>query len=459
MLYIKRRIIQGTLACFFLASLVLPDSANAFLKKPHWLQHSSDDRTFWSQMSRDFSIDSQENNPYIQKQIRWYQEHPKHLQRILVRAQPFINYVYQQTQRYNLPAELALIPLLESQYNPAIGASSGATGLWQMMPGTAAKFGLRMNKTYDGRRDVSASTKAALSYLAYLYHYFHKDWLLALAAYEAGEGKIAAVAGHHGPNFWNLPLSRQTKEYVPRLLAIATIIKKPEIYNVALPNLDKDIVLKEMTWREAKAFNFVEAARDTGVDDSTLRHFNPGIRQDSPHIPGTITLLIPERMDENQTTPETPPIETTRMNLASSSSVTSDSSPEVETQATLPVPEKPTPMSHYKVKQHDTLERIAKRHHTTSHALLGINHLKSHKLKIGQDLVIPGESQKPDQAVAKKAHKHSTITRHKIRSGDSLASIAKQFHVPVKKLQQTNHIKNALQLKIGQTLTIPSIKD
>lgn len=214
-------------------------------------------------MSKDFAIECDESNPYVQKHIRWYQQHPQHLHRVLKKSEPFIFYVYQQTHRNNLPAELALIPLLESQYNPKIGSRTGAAGLWQMMPGTASKFGIKITRSYDGRRDVPASTKAALTYLAYLHHYFNQDWLLALAAYDAGEGKVKYVA-RHNKNFWHLPLSKETKNYVPKLLAIAHIIKQHNEYNVALPKLETQLSSQTLTWNEAKTLGENSDRSDSG---------------------------------------------------------------------------------------------------------------------------------------------------------------------------------------------------
>jgi membrane-bound lytic murein transglycosylase D len=252
------------LCCLFLVvSLLITFPSVAFLKKPQWLQLSKDDLTFWSQMSQDFAIDCDQNNPSVQRHIRWYQLHPQHLHHVLKESEPFIHYVYEQTRQKNLPAELALIPLLESQYNPAIGSRSGAAGLWQMMPGTASKFGLKINRCYDGRKDVTASTKAALNYLSYLYHYFNEDWLLALAAYDAGEGKVKAVTHRKHFCFWQLPLSKETKEYVPKLLAIAAIIKQPREYHVNLPNVATKSSIQESTWQEANVITDVKTSKKT----------------------------------------------------------------------------------------------------------------------------------------------------------------------------------------------------
>jgi membrane-bound lytic murein transglycosylase D len=337
---------------FFLCLLITCKTACAFFKKPSWFSFSQKDASFWSEMSQDFKFESDDNNPYVQRQIRWYQQHPKQLRHILRSADPFIHYVYEQTHRNHLPAELALIPLLESQYNPRVGARSGAAGLWQMMPGTAMKFGLKIHGGYDGRRDVSASTKAALTYLTHLYHYFGGNWLLALAAYDAGEGKIIAVTRRHSRSFWDLPLSHETKEYVPKLLAIASIIKQPNEYHITLPAISKQASLQEKTWDEAKEFNLSETSKDRAKRSHSL------------------TLLMPSDQKQELT-----------LNMA-------DETPKY----TLP----------------------------------------------------------PPPSIIKK----NKFFRHKIKKGETLVSIAKMYGVTVKKLKQTNHLKNEKRLKIGKSILI-----
>jgi membrane-bound lytic murein transglycosylase D len=338
-----KRIINAHIRLLIIAFslFLICDNSIAFFKKPHWLDFFPKETNFWSQMSRDFSIPSDLSNPYIQKQIRWYQQHPGHLKRILKNSEPLMHYVYEQTRRQSLPAELALIPLLESQYNPAIGAGSGAAGLWQMMPGTAIKFGLKVNRSYDGRRDVTASTKAALTYLAYLYHYFNQDWLLALAAYEAGEGKIQAITARRGRNFWDLPFA---KNNVSKLLAIASIIKQPHLYHLTLPPVTQKSSTQELAWKEADVMNLSETAEHLKSDN---------------HLASN-TLKI------NNSLPTY---------LRKSAKVSSS---------------RPSPTKIYTIKKGDRLDTIAKRFHTTAKSLKNANHIKNDKrLKVGHHLVIP----------------------------------------------------------------------
>jgi membrane-bound lytic murein transglycosylase D len=341
-----KRIINAPIRLLIIAfSLFLMcDSSIAFFKRPHWLIFFPKETNFWSEMSRNFSISSDLSNPYIQKQIRWYQQHPGHLKRILKNSEPFIHYVYEQTRRQSLPAELALIPLLESQYNPAIGARSGAAGLWQMMPGTATKFGLKVNRSYDGRRDVMASTKAALTYLAYLYHHFNQDWLLALAAYQAGEGKIQAITARRGRNFWDLPF---TKSNISKLLAIASIIKQPHLYHLTLPPMAQKSSAQELAWEEADVMNLSETAKPLKSDNH----------------------LASNKLKINNSSPSY--LRKSRKNAKASSSQSSSTKT-------------------YTIKKGDRLDTIAKRFHTTVKSLRNANHIKNDKrLRVGHPVVIP----------------------------------------------------------------------
>ena len=144
----------------------------------------------------------------IAKQITFYTKNSRTIPILANNAQPYLYYIYQQTQIRHMPAELALLPMVESNYNPFLYSNQGATGLWQIMPGTASGFHLDINWWYDGRRDIRASTKAALDYLSYL-HDFFDDWLLAIAAYNCGEGTVNKAIHHnqqaHLPtDFWSL---------------------------------------------------------------------------------------------------------------------------------------------------------------------------------------------------------------------------------------------------------------
>lgn len=360
-----KRIVHAFL-CILAVSLLsaCSNTSPIYTKSKQWMQIKQKDNSFWASMRQDFTITCDANNPCVKKQIDWYRRHPKHLHHALKNSERFIHYVYQQTHEQHLPAELALIPLIESQYNPGVKARSGASGMWQIMPKTATKYGLKMDHSYDGRKDVTASTKAALDYLNYLHQYFKDDWLLALAAYDAGEGRVRSVMRKKNlATFWGLPLKKETQVYVPKLLAIALIIKDPAHYNLTLPEISKDSSLQKIAITDT-TINMDEIAKNAGVDRATLHFYNPAIRKTIATVPSSLTLLVP---DKNANLP--PIIEE-----------------KTETTRT-------SKHRRYKIKSGDNLAIIAKKYHTSVAHLKKINHIRNEKhLKPGHKIIIKADS-------------------------------------------------------------------
>ncbi|HEX4045658.1 MAG TPA: transglycosylase SLT domain-containing protein, partial [Gammaproteobacteria bacterium] len=194
----------------------------------------------WDVLRESFTLSHYESHPAVQEKINWYMNNQGILQRSAARAAPYLYYISQQVKKRHLPAELVLIPIVESGYNPFSLSHMGAAGIWQLMPNTATGYGVKQDLWYDGRRDIIVSTKAALNYLAYLQNFFEGNWLYALAAYNTGEGNVLSaikrnVRDARHIDFWSLPVARETKDYVPSLLALAIIISHPERYPVKLP--------------------------------------------------------------------------------------------------------------------------------------------------------------------------------------------------------------------------------
>ena len=168
----------------------------------------------------------------IDKEADWFAKHPEYIERIFTRAAPYLHYIVGEVEARGLPMELALLPVIESAFQPYAYSRARATGLWQFMPATGGRFGLKQDWWYDGRRDVVAATQAALDYLQYLHGMFDGDWLLAVAAYNCGEGNVSrairnAKAARKKTDFWNLQLPAETRAYVPRLLAMSRHRRRP----------------------------------------------------------------------------------------------------------------------------------------------------------------------------------------------------------------------------------------
>jgi len=249
----------------------------------------------WSDIREDFSLPDLSSHPAVKKQIAFYQRNSASLERSFLHSIPFIYYTYQETKRRGLPAELALLPILESGYSPYDTSSVGANGLWQIMPGTARSFGLKMNAWYDGRRDTIASTRVALKYLTYLHEYCG-DWLLALASYDAGEGSIQASIGRNlrtnSPiDFWSLHLPKETEVYVPKLLALAAILRDPERYNIALPAVENKPYFKIVD--TGSQIDLKQAAKLADMSLNELHTLNAAYRRSSTDPDGPYILLLP----------------------------------------------------------------------------------------------------------------------------------------------------------------------
>lgn len=253
-------------------------------------------RDFWKVFAGQLHLTQQyENNPSVQAQIRWMQRNPQSLQQMVTNAGPYIYYIAQQVASHKMPAELALMPMIESAYDPFRYSLVGATGLWDLMPGTASGLGVRIDWWYDGRRDVVSSTAAALSYLGYLHKHF-KQWTLAIPAYDSGAGLVEkAIAtnkkGHLSTQIWSLNLPIETKTYLPKLLAVAAIIRRPQHYGFNLPYLAN--MPQIALFHIHKQYDIGTLARVAGVSEQQFRRLNPGFRRWLPQQGVVYNCLVP----------------------------------------------------------------------------------------------------------------------------------------------------------------------
>lgn len=249
--------------------------------------------SIWSTISGDFKLDHRAQTSQVKAEIRKLLADQAKFNQILKSATPYIYYIHTQTQARGLPAEIALIPVIESEFNPNDYSSKGATGLWQLMRGTAHELGIKVMSGYDGRRNVVFSTKAALAYFNDLGGYFKGNWYLALAAYNAGQVRIDKAMRRTGSNsFWNLPLPKETQYYVPKLLAVAAIVKDPDKYGVKLPHVANQPYFTELQLTQAVSLDKVAKSANINLDD--LKKLNPDYKNGSPVAKkGVYTLLVP----------------------------------------------------------------------------------------------------------------------------------------------------------------------
>ncbi len=352
-------------------------------------------------------------------------------------AQPYIYYVLQQTEKRGMPAEIALMPMIESNYNPFEYSNRGAVGLWQLMPGTASGFGLKINWWYDGRRDLVASTNAALNYLEYLHDYFH-SWLLAIAAYDSGEGTVINAIRynrrHHRPtDFWSLPLPYETKIYVPKLLALADIIKNHSSYGIRLIPVENEPYFT--TVHVKTQMNMSHLAKLAETSTKTIRKLNAGFRRwtTSPDRPYNILVPIDKaKVFEN--------------NLA------------------LAVKQQPAHDSqwvYHRVQSGESLSVIASHYNTSISALRRINKLRTNVLQIGEDLLIPvaEADPMPTQRVHSRKISEDGIPGpkrelHTVKQGETISSIAHLYHVKPTQIYFWNKFNRHMKLHVGQQLVI-----
>ena len=254
-----------------------------------WAQDAADPG-IWPRIAGGMTLSNHER-PEVRRWIASYTAHPAALNRMLERASPFLWFIVETAELRELPMELALLPAVESGFDAHARSISAATGLWQFLPTTGTAYGLGESGSYDARRDPVASTRAALAYLQALHREFG-DWNLALAAYNVGGGTMRrAIRASGSRDFWKLPLRQQTRDYVPKLLALAAVVREPQRYGVQLPLIDDAAVADLIATDQQPALG--RALRAAAVDESLLRRFNPGLKRTDEQAAAPSLLLPP----------------------------------------------------------------------------------------------------------------------------------------------------------------------
>lgn len=230
------------------------------------------------------------------KQYReWYIKHPAHLARVSERAAPFMYLITEELEKRNMPIELALLPIVESAFDPFAYSHGSASGLWQFTSPMAKYFGLKMNWWYDGRRDVPAATHAALDMLQYLHDKTDGNWLYAIAAYNTGEGRVLNAVKQNKRrglpiDFWSLDLPRETERYVPQLLALADVIKHADKYGIKLAHIPNKPAIDVINVGSQIDLSFAADLADMTLSD--LHRLNPGYNRWSTALKGRIHWLF-----------------------------------------------------------------------------------------------------------------------------------------------------------------------
>ncbi len=466
---------------------------------------------FWPLMSSEFALEHHLNQRAVQAAVDKYTKNPEWLADAQARLSLYLPYFLEETRRRNLPAELALLPIIESTLDPRALSPRGALGLWQFMPDTATRFGLSRDWWHDGRQDTVASTRAALDYLELLHDQFG-DWLLTIAAYNAGEGTIARTlpANNNKPvspaRFFDLDLPDETRKYVPQVLALAAIIKNPTKYDISLPDISGDVSFKSI--KTKGPIDLQQAASVLNVSPAELVALNPSLKRQITPPTGTDNLLVPVRVGATaQARLNAMPtnvgsgaiaqyrvqrgdtLSTIARRFGSSTlavkqlnGMTTDS---IRTNTMLQIPRLGTaalaslqaePMlaanvatatRRYRVQRGDTLGSIARRFGSTTGALRSMNGMRTDIIKINADLKVPGGTlmtastgslrgnQQGKFSPAKIPAKINVATTgYRVRSGDSLGAIARAHNATVGQLKLLNALRGD-QIRVNRILRVP----
>ncbi len=367
----------------------------------------------------------------------WYLRHPDYLTRVFNRSQRYLPHIVAELERRGLPLELALLPIVESAYDPFAYSHGRAAGLWQMIPGTASRFGIKQNWWYDGRRDIVDSTRAALDYLEYLEEINSGDWLNAIASYNSGEGNVLRSVRRNRKagkpvDFWNLRLPKETSMYVPKLLALVEIVADPDKYGVTLPevyNVPQFVVADIDT-----QLDLALAAELAGVDVDTIYAYNPGYNRWSTDPAGPHQLVMP-------------------VDVADTFAAALDQVPAGER----------VRWKRHKVKSGEAISQIADKYNTTVSALRASNNLRNNTIRAGHYLLIPvatkplsAYSQSADARLAKTQNRKRAANKleHIVRSGESFWSISQKYGVTHRSLAKWNGMAPGDPLSIGKKLVV-----
>jgi membrane-bound lytic murein transglycosylase D len=377
----------------------------------------------WQRLRDGFEI-TPEKLPYTaNKQLNRYLKNPHNLNILFKRSTPYLFHVTEQLENANLPLELALLPIVESNYDPLAYSPSHAVGLWQFIPSTATSLGLERSRWYEGRRDVVQSTAAAATYLAYLNKQFSGNWMHALAAYNSGEGAVRKAIRKNRrlgktTDFWSLRLPRETKNYVPQLMALASIVKDAEKHQIKLPEIDNssffDIVELPGQIELAKIIEV------TDVDEVIFTQLNSAYRRSVTPPKTGYSILLP--VDKS--------------GVLSEFLATTDPSTWAQ-------------YREYIVQSGDTLSHIAKRYQQTTTQIKSTNRLRNDFLRVGQILRIP-----PNGEVAVLTEYKTLQTQtYTVVAGDTLSEIAEKHKVSIRNLKRSNNLSSNL-INVGQVLVI-----
>ena len=382
------------------------------------------------------------NSTYTGTHEAWYASRPDYVKRMIGRSQRYLYHIVVEVEKRGMPSEIALLPMVESAFNPVANSRTKASGIWQFMPATGKTFGLKQDWWVDNRRDVTAATNAALTYLQKLHGMFG-NWDLALAAYNAGEGTVQRAIDRNRKkglptDYASLPLPEETKNYVPKLQAIKNIMKQPENYGL---NIEK--IPNRPYFTKVIAPEQIDAKLAASLAEISFEEFislNPEYNRP----------VITETGNAHEILLPVSSANVFKENLANYTK------PLVSWQT-------------YHAKRGERMDKIAQKFGINVGQLRDVNDIPSgKKLNGAQPILVPNSVGNSDSTpVDTSASQPSTVAdtpannesqTHIVKSNETLASIGREYHVSVKALMTHNHLKKP-NVKVGQVINIPMKND
>ena len=404
-------------------NLVVANNNDFAVPSPNVVEITIDQEPFdlWERIRNDLTFSIPESYEDMDRYRNRFVKNQHAVNRLSKSGQRYLFHTVKRAEELGVPVELALLPFVESEFDPYAQSLYGATGIWQFLPATGREWGLKTNWWYDGKRDVIASTEAALNFLLYLHQKFDNDWLLAIAAYNAGPGRVNRAIRENKEkglaiDFWSLRLPKETSAYVPKLLVLSELIKNPSSFGVTLPSIaNRPYFTKIETPGQV---DLMQAADLAGMTPEAIYELNPGFSQWATDPSGPHYLLLPT-------------------GIADRFLIQLSSLEEVEL----------VQWERYKIKRGDTLTRIAKQYSIEVPVLMEINQMDSDIIYANQEIMVPRGPAWANTFVPK-------ARTYEVVKGDTLWGISKKFGVTIQDISLWNDLGLTTPLQIGQEIKI-----
>lgn len=390
----------------------------------------------WDRIREGFALEDRDHKR-IEQQLKWFASHQEYMDRVIERAQPYMFHIVETLEENDIPLEIALLPIVESAFKPFAYSHGRASGIWQFIPATGKRYGLKQNWWYDGRRDVYAATDAAVNLLTALHKEFKGDWMLALAAYNSGSGNVRKAIRYNkkrgrSTDFFHLRLPKETKYYVPKLLALKKLIAEPEKYGITLNPIENKPYLAQV--KLDSQIDLALAAELAEIELDTLYRLNPGFNRWATSPGGPHHLLVPLEKAEVFTA-----------NLVKYP------------------PEKRIKWIRHRIRNGETISTIATKYNVSTGTIKRVNRMRGTRLRAGRNLTIPVASKKMSAyklSANQRKRQQQNVPRkgtkitHIVQNGDTLWDLAMRHKVGVRSLAKWNGMAPRDTLSVGQRIVI-----